>query len=87
MLQGNPRRGTEVVFIHEVRTPQCRTAHAFDKALLVRVVKPRLTVRPDDQCEVTFHGELFVVSRRDIRLAADRFGAEDSRLASRAPSA
>jgi hypothetical protein len=76
MLKGNPPPGTEVVFVHEIPTPRCRTARVFEKALLVRVLNPHLTSNPDDQFEVNFHGEQFVVSRRDIRHAADRFGAE-----------
>jgi hypothetical protein len=76
MLQGNPRPGTAIAFIHEIRTPLRRTARAFEKALLLRVINPHGTPHPDDQCEIEFQGEHFLVSRRDIRDAADRFGAE-----------
>jgi hypothetical protein len=70
--------GTDVVFVHEIRTPLRRTARAFDRARVVRVIASHGAPHPDDQFEIEFHGERFVVSRRDIRHAADPFGAEGS---------
>jgi hypothetical protein len=76
LSEGDLQPGTEVVFVREIRTPLRRTARAFDKARLVRLVNQHGALHPDDQCEIEFHGEQFVVSRRDIRSAADRFGAQ-----------
>jgi hypothetical protein len=57
-------------------TPLRRTVRAFDKARLVRAIESHAAPHPDDQFEIEFGGEQFVVSRRDIRHAANRFGAE-----------
>jgi hypothetical protein len=76
MFEGDLRPGTEVAFVHEVRTPLRRTARAFDKARLVRVINQHSAPHPNDQFEIEFQGERFVVDRRDIRDAANRFGVE-----------
>ena len=76
MSEGDLRPGTEVMFVHEVRTPLRRTARAFDKARLVGVIDGHGASHPDDQCEIEFRGERFVVRTQDIRHAANRFGDE-----------
>ena len=68
MLDRDARPGMRVVFVVEIRTPTFKTARAFESAQLVRALDVYSTQSPDDQFEVEFHGELFVVRRRDIAI-------------------
>ena len=76
MFIGEPRPGTEVVFVCEIRTPLRRTARAFDKARLVGITDLGRVPNPDDEIKVEFQGEHFVVRRRQIRSATNRFATE-----------
>ena len=76
MFNGDSRPGTAVVFVHEIRTPLHQTARAFDRARIVRALNPDSPQHADDQFEIEFQGERFVVSRQDIRHAASPFGDE-----------
>jgi hypothetical protein len=61
MLQNDPPAGTPVKFLTEVR----KTASG-KVGKLVRPLRKYLTESADDEFEVDFGGERFVVKRRDI---------------------